>query len=726
MLTLAARHGLGPAEYERLRELLGREPDEIEMGVMGAMWSEHCSYKSSKVHLRKLASSSPRLVQGPGENAGIVELMDGWCAAFKIESHNHPSYIEPFQGAATGVGGIIRDILAMGARPIALLDSLRFGWPDHPKTKYLVNGVVSGVGSYGNCVGVPTVGGEIQFHRSYNRNNLVNAFCLGIVRKDRIIRGRAEGIGNPLIYTGAKTGRDGIHGATMASAAFGSKDEEVKRPNVQIADPFMEKLLIEACLEAIDKGLVLGMQDMGAAGIINSTSEMAGRGGNGVDLQLERVPLREPAMRPYEIVLSESQERMVLVVPSSRASEAVELFRKWGLNTEVFGNVTDHGAVRLLSDGREVGRIPVHVIVDGAPQYTRAFEADPRPAATPPPALREEPERIFKALLADPNLKSKRWVWEKYDWSVGTNTVLGPGSDAAVLRLKGSRGGIALTVDANPRWCFADPKKGTILTLLESFRNLACVGAEPVGVTNCLNFGNPENQRVMGQFAAAVAGLQEACKNLTLPIVSGNVSFYNETEGDQIHPTPALALVGTLEDVSKPVGASFRKDNQIIGLVGDSLGSAMHLVGSEALAFLEDAEGIPPYEPSFQKEQATASFLREALNAAIVSSVHDVSDGGLAVALMECCLGAASIGGIGARVSLKNSNHPIAELFGEGPPRFVISADADSAGRLHELASSHQVTFSEIGRTGGDALVLDPFLRIPLRALREQWEAPWR
>ncbi len=602
-----------PEEYDRLLKSLGREPTFTELGIFSVMWSEHCSYKSSRVHLKRLPTHSRRVVQGPGENAGIIDIGDGWACAFKIESHNHPSFIEPFQGAATGVGGILRDIFTMGARPVAIMDSLRFG-PITPqpgldqatlhKNHSVLEGVVSGVASYGNCFGVPNVGGEVKFESCYSGNPLVNAFALGLVRRDQIFYAKAAGEGNPVIYVGSKTGRDGIHGATMASEEF-SEGSEAKRPNVQVGDPFLEKLLLEACLEAMQTGAVVGIQDMGAAGLTCSTCEMGGRGGVGLEIELDLVPQRETGMTPYEIMLSESQERMLLVAEKGREDEVFRVFQKWGLDAVTIGRVINHPAMRVLEHGKVVAEIPNAALTDDAPLYHRPLER------WEPPVSREVPANVelgrkteftdeLKRLLASPNICSKRWVFQQYDSMVQTNTVEGPGGEGGVIRIKGTQRGLAMALDGNSRWCYLDPKLGAMHAVAESARNVACTGATPVAATNCLNFGNPEKPHIMWQFSQTVDGISKACEELETPITGGNVSFYNETLGEGIYPTPVIGVVGIMEDVHKAVGPDFREPGRALLVIrgsepGDASDVEAEFGSSEyAKEILGEVWGFPP------------------------------------------------------------------------------------------------------------------------------------
>ncbi|HEX9880715.1 MAG TPA: phosphoribosylformylglycinamidine synthase subunit PurL, partial [Candidatus Binatia bacterium] len=633
-------HGLSPEEYRKILVTLGREPNDTELGIFSVMWSEHCSYKSSRIHLKQFPTRGAAVLQGPGENAGVMDIGDGLAVVFKIESHNHPSFIEPYQGAATGVGGILRDIFTMGARPIASLNSLRFGSLQDARTSYLVRGVVGGIGGYGNCMGVPTVGGEVYFDDCYNGNILVNAFTLGVVERKRIFKGRAKGVGNSLMVVGSKTGRDGIHGATMASAAF-SDEAEKKRPTVQVGDPFTEKLLLEACLEVMKTDCLVGIQDLGAAGLTSSATEMAARGGRGVELDLSCVPLREAGMTPYEIMLSESQERMLLVVKKGREEEVKRIFSRWDLDAVEVGKVTRDRRLRARFQDAEVASIPIAALTSEAPVYDR-------PAARPKDQdeLRgldlnavEEPKDVnaaLKRLLASPNIASKQWVYRQYDHVVRANTVQPPGSDAAVLRVRGTKKGLALTVDGNGRYCFLDPYIGGVLAVAEAARNLACVGARPLGLSDCLNFGNPERPEVMWQFSQAIQGLGDACRAFQVPVVSGNVSFYNETNGVSIYPTPTVAMVGIVPQLERTVTPWFKAEGNLIVLLGRT---REELGGSEYLkVFHQMVRGTPPWI-DLRQERAVHRCCLKAIEKGILESAHDVSDGGLAVALVECCVG---------------------------------------------------------------------------------------
>ncbi|MFZ0481089.1 MAG: phosphoribosylformylglycinamidine synthase subunit PurL [Terriglobales bacterium] len=723
-------HGLTPDEFAKIKELLGgREPTITELGIFSVMWSEHCSYKSSRVHLKRLPTRSKLVLQGPGENAGIVDIGDGWACAFKIESHNHPSFIEPFQGAATGVGGILRDIFTMGARPVAVMDSLRFGpirttedagegvratqalpaQAEIHKNHSVMEGVVSGVASYGNCFGVPNLGGEVKFESCYSGNPLVNAFALGLVRKDQIFYARAAGEGNPVIYVGSKTGRDGIHGATMASEEF-SEGSEAKRPNVQVGDPFLEKLLLEACLEAMQTGAIVGIQDMGAAGLTCSTCEMGARGGTGIEIELDLVPQRETGMTPYEIMLSESQERMLLVAQKGREAEVFRVFEKWGLDAVEVGRVTRDAKMRVLQHGEVVAEIPNAALTDDAPVYKRPL------ARWEPPVEREMPEHIrlaesgdftgqLKQLLGSPNICSKRWVWQQYDHMVQTNTVDAPGAgDAGVIRIKGSERGLAMSLDGNGRWCYLDPRLGAMHAVAEAARKVACAGATPIGATNCLNFGNPEKPHIMWQFSQVIDGITKACEELDTPITGGNVSFYNETLGEGIYPTPVVGVVGILEDVHKAVKMHFAQSGKKIVLLranapGDAVDAQSEFGSSEyAKEIFGAVWGYPP-ELDIEKEATLQRALIAMIQAGLIESAHDCADGGLAVALVECALPA----GVGAGVKLAGLGlSPEYRLFGEDASRVVITCDPAQLARIKQVAAEYEISADLLGETSGD------------------------
>jgi len=719
--AVLAEHNLTAEEYERIVKALGREPNRTELGLFSVMWSEHCSYKSSKIHLRTLPTQGPRVLQGPGENAGVVDLGDGLAAVFKIESHNHPSFIEPYQGAATGVGGILRDIFTMGARPIAILNSLRFGPPQETKSRRLLSGVVAGIGGYGNAFGCPTVGGEVAFEECYRQNPLVNAFCLGIVKSTAIFRGRAEGVGNTVFYVGAKTGRDGIHGATMASAEFGQGSEE-RRPTVQVGDPFLEKVLLEACLEALKTGAVVGIQDMGAAGLTCSTSEMGARAGTGVEIDIEKVPKRETGMSAYEVMLSESQERMLLVAEKGREAEIVRIFEKWDLHAEAIGRVTADQRLRVFAGGVLEADVPNRALTDDAPLYDRPFVEPVNPAAAedvlalpPPPDLGE----ALLRLLASPTVASKRWVYRQYDSTVRTNTMVGPGSDAAVVRIKGTNKALALKVDGNGRYCWLDARAGARLAVAEACRNVVAAGATPIGATNCLNFGNPEKPEIMGQLVAAIAGLGDACRALGVPITGGNVSLYNETEGQGIYPTPVLGVVGLLEDASKALTSWFKREGDAVYLLGDT---REDLGGSEFLKVVHGKVAGRPPGLDLEEERRLQALVVEAAGAGLLLSAHDPSDGGLAVALAECAFRREEPG-LGGRFDLPGHLRPDVLLFSESPSRMVVTTRDEA--RLRAAAFRHRVPCVGLGTVGGDRLVLlsgtRVFVDLPVARLHEGW-----
>jgi phosphoribosylformylglycinamidine synthase subunit PurL len=736
---LVEEHGLTLEEFEKIKLLLGgREPTLTELGIFSVMWSEHCSYKSSRIHLKRLPTRSQRVVQGPGENAGIIDIGDGWACAFKIESHNHPSFIEPFQGAATGVGGILRDIFTMGARPVAVMDSLRFGPIAPPanadknvlatqaeihKNHSLLEGVVSGIASYGNCFGVPNLGGETKFEPCYSGNPLVNAFALGLVRRDQIFYARAAGEGNPVIYVGSKTGRDGIHGATMASEEF-SEASEAKRPNVQVGDPFLEKLLLEACLEAMQTGAIVGIQDMGAAGLTCSTCEMGARGHVGIEIELDRVPQRETGMSPYEIMLSESQERMLLVAQKGREQEVLRVFEKWGLDAVEVGQVTNDGKMRVLQHGQVVSEIPNEALTDDAPLYKRPMERWEPPVPREMPAntelgMKPDLTEDLKRLLASPNICSKRWVWQQYDHMVQTNTVEAPGAgDAGVIRIKGSRRGLAMALDGNSRWCYLDPQLGAMHAVVEAARNVACAGATPAGATNCLNFGNPEKPQIMWQFSQVVDGITKACEELDIPITGGNVSFYNETLGEGIYPTPVLGIVGILDDASAAAFPHFREAGRTVVLLrasepGDQVDAETEFGSSEyAKQILGGLWGFPP-ALELTREAALQHAVIEIIREGLVDSAHDCSEGGIAVSVSEC----AFAKGFGAKLKLRSQELP-AEfvLFGEDASRIVISCDPASLPRIQEIVGKHGVSTEIIGETIPDRLEIEVDDRIAISA----------
>ena len=720
---LLADHNLTLEEYERIVSLIGREPNITELGIFSLMWSEHCSYKSSKAFLKKLPTKGKHVIQGPGENAGIIDIGGGLAVVFKIESHNHPSFIEPFQGAATGVGGILRDIFTMGARPIALLDSLRFGPLDNPRNKAIMDGVVAGIASYGNSIGVPTVGGEVYFDDCYSKNPLVNVFCLGLVEKDKIFYAKAEGVGNPVLYVGSKTGRDGIHGATMASAEFG-KETEQKRPNVQGGDPFKEKLLLEACLEVMDKGLIVGIQDMGAAGLTCSTAEMPAKSGTGISINLDVVPQREEGMTPYEIMLSESQERMLLVAKKENVTEVQKTFAKWDLDAVNIGEVTAGRNLRVSFRGETVVDVPVEAVVNLCPVYHRPSR---KPAYLQTvqkldlPALAGDLGAALLKVIASPTIADKQWVFRQYDHMVQTNTALLPGADAAVLRIKGQKRALAMTLDGNALYCYLDPRAGGAIAVAEACRNLACVGARPIGVTNCLNFGNPEKPEIIWQFKRIIEGMAEACRAFEIPVTGGNVSFYNDTEGLSIRPTPVLGIVGLIDDVDRLVGPGFKKENDAIVLVGENTDE---LGGSEYLRSIHGLEKGRPPGIDLEREKSVQEVCIQAIARGLVRSAHDLSEGGLAVCAAEACI--LDRTGVGCALDLEDKIRPDALLFGEAQSRILLSASETRLPKLLDLASEKGVAAKVIGRIGGKELVIrqdgQEIVRQPIHRLFEAWK----
>ena len=722
---MVAEHGLSEEEYQRVLHALGREPNLTELGIFSVMWSEHCSYKSSRVHLRKLPTKAPWVIQGPGENAGVIDIGDGpngtrLAAIFKMESHNHPSYIEPYQGAATGVGGILRDVFTMGARPVANLNALRFGRPDHPRMRHLISGVVAGIGGYGNCVGVPTVGGEVNFDPAYDGNILVNAMTVGVADAERIFYSAAAGIGNPVVYVGSKTGRDGIHGATMASADF-SEDSEEKRPTVQVGDPFTEKLLIEACLELMASDAIVAIQDMGAAGLTSSSVEMASKGGVGLELDINAVPCREAGMTPYEMMLSESQERMLMVLKPGREAEAEAIFRKWELDFAVIGHVTDTGRLVLTWNGEIAADIPLGPLGDDAPCYERPWVTTEPPAPLNGIPESTDPAADLARLMASPDLASRRWIWEQYDYKVGADTVQPPGGDAALVRVHGTDKALAATTDVTPRYCFADPYEGGKQAIAEAWRNLSAVGARPLAATDCMNFGNPQRPEIMGQFVGCIEGMAEACRALDFPIVSGNVSLYNETKaedgsGSAILPTPAIGGVGLIDDWRKAARIGFRNAGDDIWLIGEAPG---HLGQSLWLRIATGREGrdagLPP-PVDLAAERRHGEMVRELIDRGLVNAVHDVADGGLLVALAEMALS----GGHGAELD-RGLAGTAAFLFGEDQGRYVVTTD-NSDPMLRRLADAG-IPHLFLGSVGGNALVLPGMRAVPLAELRGAHES---
>jgi phosphoribosylformylglycinamidine synthase subunit PurL len=713
--ALAAKHGLTPKEFKRAIAILGRTPNLIELGIFSVMWSEHCSYKSSKIWLQTLPTTGPSVICGPGENAGVVDIGDGDAVVFKIESHNHPSFIEPYQGAATGVGGILRDVFTMGARPIAILNSLRFGCPDHPRTRHLLSGVVSGIGGYGNCVGVPTVGGECEFHASYDGNILVNAMCVGVARADRIFYSAAAGPGNLVVYVGAKTGRDGIHGATMASAGFGD-DAGEKRPTVQVGDPFTEKLLIEACLELMAQDAIVAIQDMGAAGLTSSSVEMAGKGGLGIELDLDLVPVRERGMSPYEIMLSESQERMLMILRPGSETTARRIFEKWELEFAVIGRVTDTGRLALRIGGEIVAEIPVGQLVGEAPVYRRPWRrSDPEPEIDPSLLPDRNPLDCLKRLLSSPALASKRWIWEQYDQLVMGNTVLRPGGDAAVVRVSATGKALALATDCTPRYCRADPGRGGAQAVAESWRNLTAVGAEPLAVTDNMNFGNPERPEIMGQFVGVIEGMREACLALDYPVVSGNVSLYNETSGRAVLPTPVIGGMGLIADLRTTVDLALKRDGDAVILVGDTSG---HLGASLYLREIEGREAGPAPQVDLAAERRNGDFVRAMIRGGRVSACHDLSDGGLLVALAEMAM--AGMRGVSLD-PIPTGLPPHAYLFGEDQARYLVETQEPQT--VLEAARAAEVWARVIGVVDGASLTLPGAGAISVDALKATNEA---
>ncbi len=694
--ALLKTHKLTRGEYDKIVELLGREPNLTELGIFSVMWSEHCSYKSSRVHLKKLPTRSERVLQGPGENAGIIDIGNGYAIAFKIESHNHPSFIEPFQGAATGVGGILRDIFTMGARPIAVLDALRFGRLDSPqhgaRNRRILDGVVQGISHYGNCFGVPTIGGETVFEDCYDGNPLVNVFALGVFRHDEIFYGRATGVGNPVIYVGARTGRDGIHGASMASDVFTEASKQ-QRPTVQVGDPFMEKLLLEACLEAMKTGAIVGIQDMGAAGLTCSTCEMGSRAGTGIDFDLKHVPQRETGMTPYEIMLSESQERMLLVAEKGREQEILDVFNKWGLQSAVIGTVTEDGLLRVRENGQVVAEIRNRDLADEAPLYNRPYTKPYRTAPLEGPAFNSTSLRAdLLKMLASNDLCSKRWIWEQYDYMVRTNTLAGPGGDAAIVRIKEAGTSVAMSLDGNGRYCYLDPREGAKLIVAECCRNLSTVGALPVSATNNLNFGNPERPEIMAQLVEAIEGLAEACEAFATPITGGNVSLYNETLGEAIFPTPVVGIVGLLPTMA-PTPLTFPAaglDVLLLGGLGES--DWTHFGGTQyAKQVVDSLWGLPP-ALNIEFEKQVQAAIRDIVREGLAAAAHDLGEGGLAVALAE-----SSLAGFGADISLTSNLSPELALFHEGPSRILVATSQRAA--VEAVAARHNVPVLTLGQT---------------------------
>lgn len=714
--------GLTDEEYEKIISILGREPNITELGMYSVMWSEHCAYKNSKPLLKYLPTKGERVIQGPGENAGILDIGDNLAVVMKIESHNHPSAIEPYQGAATGVGGIIRDIFTMGARPIALLDSLRFGIPEDKRTKYLIENVVAGIGDYGNCIGIPTVGGDTYFEESYKGNPLVNAMCVGIVEKDKIKKGIAKGIGNPVMIVGATTGRDGIGGASFASQELSEESEE-KRPSVQVGDPFMEKLLLEACLELFETDAVVAIQDMGAAGLTSSSCEMASRGGVGMEIDLDKVPLREEGMTPYEIMLSESQERMLVVVEKGKEEDVQKVFKKWGLNAATIGKITDDGMIRVIKEGKIVAEVPAKSLTEGAPQYVREEEVPKWQEDVNKLDINEvkPPEDMNKALkdvISSLNIASKEWIYSQYDYMVRTDTAITPGMDAAVVRIKGTKKAVALTTDCNGRYCYLDPYIGSQVAVAEAARNLCMVGAKPIGVTDCLNFGNPEKKEIYWQLKNSIFGIAKACETLQIPVVSGNVSLYNENEGEAIYPTPVIGMAGLIEDVSKICTMDFKKESDVIIILGKNKGE---LGGSEYLKVCFGmVKGQPP-RIDLEEEKRLQELVLKLIDEGLIKSSHDMSEGGFAAALVE----SAIAGKKGAKISLQTSLRADIELFSESQSRALITVSPEKVDEVLKIAYEYQVPAQKVGVVEGKDIVIDVngkrIIDLPLEALEESW-----
>ena len=718
----ALEHGLSRDEFNSIQEILGRPPTYTELGIFSSMWSEHCSYKSSKKWLKTLPTSGENVIQGPGENAGVISIGDGQAAVFKIESHNHPSFIEPYQGAATGVGGILRDVFTMGARPVANLNALRFGSPKNEKTKHLLSGVVAGIGGYGNCIGIPTVGGEVDFHSAYNGNNLVNAMTVGIAQSNKIFYSAAAGSGNPVIYVGAKTGRDGIHGATMSSAEF-NEDAEEKRPTVQVGDPFTEKLLLEACLELMESDAIIAIQDMGAAGLTSSSVEMAGKGGLGMKLNLDHVPVREEAMSAYEIMLSESQERMLMILDPNTEDLAREIFDKWGLDFAVIGTLNDTGYLEVVKNGISEANIPIDPMVDQSPEYDRPWSETPKQEQIRSSDYRPKGslQDVFEVLIGCPDLSSRRWIWEQYDHLVMNNTIARPGGDAAVVRVNDTNKAIAMSVDCTPRYCLADPKVGGAQAVAEAWRNITATGAQPLAITNNMNFGNPEKPEIMGQFIGCIKGMSEAALKLKFPVVSGNVSLYNETNGIAILPTPVIGGVGLLEDLGKSATIAFKRHDEDIILIGSCsgwLGQSIYLREIHGLEM-----GAPP-PLDLDEEKRNGDLVRNLIKQGTVSACHDISDGGILIAIAEMALASVKDATfLGVKITNPTNIPDHAFFFGEEQSRYILtSSDANS---ILEIAKKHNVTAKILGKTTKhQELTIDKIGNISLRRcfeINERW-----
>ena len=714
--SLVENHGLKLDEFEKIVEGLGREPNLTELGIFSAMWNEHCSYKSSKFWLKKLPTSGERVVQGPGENAGVIDIDDGDVAVFKMESHNHPSFLEPYQGAATGVGGILRDVFTMGARPVANLNALRFGEPNHPKTKHLLSGVVSGIGGYGNCIGVPTVGGEVNFHPSYNGNILVNAMTVGIAKKDKIFYSAAAGIGNPVVYVGSKTGRDGIHGATMASAEF-DEDSEDKKPTVQVGDPFTEKLLLEACLELMKEEAIIAIQDMGAAGLTSSSIEMASKGDVGLEIDLSKVPMRAQNMSAYELMLSESQERMLMVLDPLKEEMARDIFKKWDLEFEVIGKVTDTKRLILMMNGKEEASIPINILVEDAPEYQRDYIVEE------PSPIKEYKSEDFdqnnilndlNTMIMHPDLSSRKWIWEQYDHMVMADTVVRPGSDAAVVRVHGTNKGLAMSTDCSPVYCKHNPYEGGKHAVVETWRNIIASGALPIAITDCMNFGNPEKPEIMGQFVECIRGMGDACSKLNYPVVSGNVSLYNETNGEGIYPTPAIGGVGLIKDLSNVKTLSLKEDGNFLCVVGKT---ANHLGSSKYISIIQSKEEGGTPEINLDTELRNGNFVMDAINQKLIASAHDVGEGGILVAISEMCMS----GNLGITIEIE-TDFPHGYFFAEDQSRYLLEVSPNNYDECQKLANNNDVHFEKIGIVGGDKISIKNIGDQQVSALKRSFE----
>ena len=712
-LSVVENHGLKDDEFEKIVKSLGREPNRTELGIFSAMWNEHCSYKSSKFWLKKLPTSGERVIQGPGENAGVIDIDDGDVAIFKMESHNHPSYIEPYQGAATGVGGILRDVFTMGARPVANLNSLRFGDPSHPKTRHLLSGVVGGIGGYGNCIGIPTVGGEVNFHPSYNGNILVNAMTVGITKKDKIFYSAAAGIDNPVVYVGSKTGRDGIHGATMASAEF-DEDSEDKKPTVQVGDPFTEKLLLEACLELMKEKAIIAIQDMGAAGLTSSSIEMASKGNVGIEIDLTKVPTRAQNMSAYELMLSESQERMLMVIDPSKEEMARSIFKKWDLEFEVIGKVTDTKKLVLNMNGKEEACIPINILVEDAPEYQRNYVVN---NPTKPLNINEndfDKKTILNDLLtmiSHPNLCSRKWIWEQYDHMVMADTIVRPGSDAAVVRVHGTNKAIAMTTDCSPTYCKHNSFEGGKHAVVETWRNLVASGALPIAITDCMNFGNPEKPEIMGEFVECIRGMTEACNSLNYPVISGNVSFYNETNGEGIYPTPSIGGVGLIKDLNNTTTIALKEEGNFICVIGETNN---HLGNSQFMSIVKGKENGSTPTVNLQEELKNGRFILNLINQKFIKSVHDIGEGGLLVAVAEMCIA----GNLGVNLGLK-AEFPHGYYFGEDQARYLIEISKDHFDKIKTLALEQNVFIDEIGMVQGNSLKINNLGTVSINDLNE-------